>query len=52
MLDLIALAKRDNDFNFSEKLLIKEIGKKVGFGDDWHLHAHGVAATVTPCAQI
>ena len=33
MVDLIALAKRDNDFDFSEKLLIKEIGKKVGFGD-------------------
>jgi len=33
MLDLIALAKRDDKFDISEKLLIKEIDKKLGFGE-------------------
>ena len=31
MIDLVALAKRDGEFHISEKLLINQIGKQIGF---------------------
>jgi len=34
MLDLIALAKRDQEFHVTEKMYIKQIGKFLGYSDD------------------
>jgi len=33
LVDLIALAKRDGDFNISEKMFIKQVGAQIGFGE-------------------